>query len=128
MKRIITFIIILSAISISTGSVFGDDCSNSCSIKDAPAPVLQEYIDNNRKIISNIANQLTPDSDNSIAGVVSREYIKIYNSITNWNTFSSWVNFISFLFFERNQVLGEIWALSILILNQNCKTIIIRTP
>lgn len=94
MKRIITFIIILSAISISTGSVFGDDCSNSCSIKDAPAPVLQEYIDNNRKIISNIANQLTPDSDNSIAGVVSREYIKIYNSITNWNTFSSWVDFL----------------------------------
>jgi len=86
MKTIFYIILTLLTISIFTNGVFADECSNSCTIKDAPAPVLQEYINNNRKIISNISSQLTA---NNVNNVFDQQYIKIYNSITNWNTFIS---------------------------------------
>ena len=91
MKTIFYIILTLLTISIFTNGVFADECSNSCTIKDAPAPVLQEYINNNRKIISNISSQLTA---NNVNNVFDQQYIKIYNSITNWNTFISWVDFL----------------------------------
>ena len=91
MKKTLYIIFTALTISIFTHSSFADECSQSCSIKDAPAPVLQEYINSNRKIISNIANQLTANNTNNI---FNQQYNKIYNSITNWNTFNSWVDFL----------------------------------
>ena len=91
MKKLFYITASLITLSIFTNGSFADECSNSCTIKDAPAPILQEYINNNRKVISNISNQLTP---NNVNNVFDKQYNKIYNSITNWNTFSSWVDFL----------------------------------
>ena len=90
MKKILLIFLLLT-LSFSTKGVFADQCSNSCKIKDTPAPVLQEYIDNNRKIILNISRQLIQNNTNSI---MKQQWIKIYNSITNWNTFSTGIKML----------------------------------
>ncbi|MCD5380350.1 hypothetical protein LR004_00325 [Candidatus Gracilibacteria bacterium] len=101
MKKIFYILATLLTISFFTNSSFADECSNSCLIQDAPADVLQEYIDNNRAIISNISSQL--ETQNS-GNIVKQKSIKIYNSITNWSTFSTGIDFL------KIQLSGEIPA------------------
>lgn len=92
MKKILYIFCVFLITSTLTSSVFADDCSNSCSIKDAPAPVLQEYVDTNRKIIAKISNQLVAQNTNNF---LKQQWVKIYNSAFNWSTFKSWIDFLS---------------------------------
>jgi len=58
MKKYI-YIILLALFIGSTTKSFADECSNSCQISDAPAPVLTEYFTNIETLQSNILEVLS---------------------------------------------------------------------
>lgn len=58
MKKYILHILLLSLLIIPRG-IWADECSQSCNISDAPAPVLTEYFTNLEIIRSNILSQLS---------------------------------------------------------------------
>jgi hypothetical protein len=53
------FLIIFILLIIIESSYASDDCSSSCTIKDAPAEILQKFIENQRTVLSNIANAVS---------------------------------------------------------------------
>lgn len=85
MKKIIITIILL--FSITNISYAGNDCS-WCKIKDAPAEALQEYIENQRTIISRITNAAAWERDTMNLDVLEQKFNEI-NSIIDFDSYYS---------------------------------------
>ena len=99
--------IILWVLLLSIYSVQANNCSNSCKIESQMAPVLQEYITNNRTVISNIsaAVALSNSQSSNPLGVkvlwweknydyAKKTGIRMYNSLLNWDDLG-WISFQS---------------------------------
>lgn len=66
------YIILLALFIWSTTKSFADECSNSCQISDAPAPVLTEYFTNIETLQSNILEVLS-DAESDISSSEDNE-------------------------------------------------------
>lgn len=67
-------------------------CSQTCKIKDTPAPLLKEYIDQNKKLIQNInvsISKITPP-ENSL----KQQATNIYNQLFNWTDYYTQTEFL----------------------------------
>jgi hypothetical protein len=53
------FFLIIFILLITIKSSYADGDCSSCSIKEAPAEVLQKFIENQRTVLSNIANAVS---------------------------------------------------------------------
>lgn len=73
-------------------------CNWTCKIKDWPAPVLEEYFKNIRKVVSNITNEVSKEKVDSSREmkVVRKEMLKVYNSVFRWPSYNSSVNFLQY--------------------------------
>lgn len=87
-KNILYIILFFLSMSFYTHSSFADSCSQACRIKDTPAPVLTQYIKENRKIIQNISWELTWWWKPSI-----RSWVQAYNKVIDWNDYSVWFDY-----------------------------------
>ncbi len=81
-------ILLLTLLLFIPLSSFAED--GSCSIKDAPAPELLDYILNIRKIINNVRQEVNKsDSKKTDINRVKANITKIYNQATSWSWYWS---------------------------------------
>lgn len=92
------FTIILILFLSITRITYADDCSSSCAIESGPASVLQDYIKNERTIITRITN-LTAWKTSSTSTTSSSSYNSIVNNSTTLSRLNSrlikWLNTIT---------------------------------
>lgn len=108
-KIILTFFVLL----VSYNQVL----ASGCLIKDKSAPVLFEYLQNNRDVIKNITWEISKTSTNnekSLSWNISNEYekvksswLKIYNEIFNFDSYYSYFNYFA-VFPIKNEIPIEI--------------------
>lgn len=110
-KLFLTFFVLL----ISSNQVL----ASGCLIKDKSAPVLLEYIKNNRLVIKNITwelskNNNTNSSSKTVSWNIWKEYeniksswLKIYNEIFNFDSYYSYFNYFA-IFPIKNEVPLEV--------------------
>jgi len=84
MKKYITILFILLSFKIT----WADDCSSSCQINYAPAQALQEYISNQRTVISRITSLSYSKRDSSEINKIWNEFTKWINKILNYDNFN----------------------------------------
>lgn len=84
MKKILY---ILCWFTLSFVGVYGSECSQTCKISDAPAPVLTEYIANLNRIEQNIFNEVSLAPQNT--EILEKPYsiIQSMNSIMSFNDY-----------------------------------------
>ncbi len=74
-------------------SYASNDCS-SCSIKDAPAEVLQKFIENQRTVLGNIANAVSWKKDTADLKTLQANFTKSINSIISFDNYFESFNYI----------------------------------
>lgn len=87
------FIIIFIFLITIKSSYATDDCS-SCSIKEAPAEVLQKFIKNQRTILSNIANAVSWKKDNKNLKTLQEDFTQSINNIISFDNYFESFNYI----------------------------------
>ncbi len=94
-KIVITFFVFITLINNTYAA--------GCVIKDKSSPALLEYIENNRKIIKTISNQLSEyTTKESLSKNIDDEYnktksswLKIYNQIFNFDSYYSYFSYFA---------------------------------
>jgi hypothetical protein len=83
---------LLIIINIFTLNSFANECENQCLIKNWPANVLGEYINNNRKVINNINSKIIAWSNTNYSSN-KKIWLQVYNSLFNWSEVESWFKY-----------------------------------
>lgn len=84
------YIFILWFFFLSYASTWGNDCTQSCRIYDAPAQILIDYIDNISKLSNNVSQELSTLS-NEWLNPISKQVNRVITSLNAGLSFSDYL-------------------------------------
>ncbi len=87
------FIIIFIFLITIKSSYASDDCS-SCSIKEAPADILQKFIENQKTVLANIKSAVWSQKDDTNLDTLEANFTRSINSIISFDWYFEDFNYI----------------------------------
>lgn len=87
-------ILIILLLIINIPLTFAEGDCSSCTIKDAPAQVLQKYIESQKKVVSKIKSKAQWKKDWLKLNVISERFTKSINNLLDFDTYYDDFNFI----------------------------------
>ena len=88
------FFLIIFILLITIKSSYADGDCSSCSIKEAPAEVLQKFIENQRTVLSNIANAVSWKKDTIDLETLGNNFTQSINNIISFDNYFESFNYI----------------------------------